>query len=54
MFRVFGFKQIHQKNCQKLTRIKLKIVKIHQTKHIRSMSVCGRIELKIDTDVNNT
>jgi hypothetical protein len=34
--------------------IELKIVKTHQTKHIRSMSVCGLIELKIDTDVNDT
>jgi hypothetical protein len=34
--------------------IELKIVKTHQTKHIRSMSVCGLIELKIDTDINDT
>jgi penicillin-binding protein-related factor A (putative recombinase) len=33
--------------------IELKIVKTHQTKHIRSMSVCGMIELKIDIDVND-
>jgi hypothetical protein len=35
-------------------RIELKIVKTHQTKHIRSVNVCDLIELKIDTDVNNT
>jgi hypothetical protein len=34
--------------------IELKIVKTHQTKHIRLMSICGLIELKIDTDVNDT
>ena len=54
MFRVLSFKQTHQKNCQKFVGIELKIVKIHQTKHIQSMSVCGLIKLKIDTDVNNT
>jgi hypothetical protein len=34
--------------------IELKIVKTHQTKHIRLMSICGLIELKIDTDINDT
>jgi hypothetical protein len=34
--------------------IELKIIKTHQIKHIRSMSICGLIELKIDTDVNDT
>jgi hypothetical protein len=53
MFRVLGFKQTYQKNCQKWAGIELKIVKTHQTKHIRSMSVCGLIELKIDMDVND-
>jgi hypothetical protein len=53
MFRVLGFKQTYQKNCQKSAGIELKIVKTHQTKHIQSMSVCGLIELKIDMDVND-
>jgi hypothetical protein len=53
MFRVIGFKQTHQKNCQKSARIELKIVKTHQTKHCQSMSVFGLIELKIDMDVND-
>jgi hypothetical protein len=53
MFRVFGFKQTHQKNCQKSTEIELKVVKTHQTKHIQSMSVCDLIELKIDMDIND-
>ena len=52
MFRVLSFKQTHQKNCQKSIGIELKIVKTHQTKHIRSMSVCDLIEQKIDMDVN--
>jgi hypothetical protein len=34
--------------------IELKIIKTHQTKHIRSMSICGLIELKIDMNVNDT
>jgi hypothetical protein len=53
MFKVLGFKQTHQKKCQKLAEIELKIVKTHKTKHIRSMSVFGLIELKIDMDVND-
>jgi hypothetical protein len=53
MFRVLGFKQTHQKNYQKSTRIKLKIVKTHKTKHTRSMSIFGLIELKIDMDIND-
>jgi hypothetical protein len=53
MFRILGFKQTYQKNSQKSVGIELKIVKTHQTKHIRLMSVCGLIELKIDMDVND-
>ena len=46
--------KLTKKNGHKLIRIELKIVKIHQTKNIRSISVCGLIELKIDTEINNT
>jgi hypothetical protein len=53
MFRILGFKQTHQKNCWKSAGIELKIVKTHQTKHIRSMGVFSLIELKIDMDVND-
>jgi hypothetical protein len=53
MFRVFGFKQTHQKDCHKSVGIELKIIKTYQTKHIQSMSVYGLIELKIDMNVND-
>jgi hypothetical protein len=42
-----------KKDCQKSAGIELKIVKTHQTKYIRSMSICGLIELKINMDVND-
>jgi hypothetical protein len=45
--------KLTKKNCQKSAGIELKIVKTHQTKQIRSMSICGLIELKIDMDVND-
>jgi hypothetical protein len=47
---------VSNKLIKKIVRnvgIELKIVKTHQTKHIRSMSVCGLIELKINMDVND-
>jgi hypothetical protein len=46
--------KLTKKNVRNWQRIELKIVKTHQTKHIRSISVCGLIELKIDMDVNDT
>jgi hypothetical protein len=52
-FLPLGFKQTHQKKCQKSAGIERKLSKLTKQNTFDRQSICGLIELKIDMDVNN-